>query len=470
MKTAAAVRALRRNRLPARLPRRLQPRRHGPGRQGHRPRRIDRQPDHRRLHLRQGPPLSRADVRPRSRALPGGAQGAERQRLVRARVVGRRAGSHRRPVARGARRVRRRGDPALLVRRTRTACSRRTRATRRSSAGSAPRASRAPCARPPPAPPTRRSTARCRRSSIEDFPEARLIILWGVNPSASGIHLVPYLREAQKRGARLVVIDPRTTPLARQADLHLPVRPGTDLPVALSIHRYLFEEGRADQAFLDAHTRNADRLRERAAKWTFACAAAEAGVPAADIERLAQWYADASPGARSAAAGARNAIATAAASSMAILALPAVAGKFGVRGGGYAMSNSSAWGIERTWIRDQEPADAARQHEPAGARAHRVRRSAGQGAVRLQLERGGHLAAPDQGPAGPRARGSVHGGLRADAHRHGALRRRPAAGDDVPRGLRPGARLRLDQPAPRPAGRGAGRRIAAERRRVRRAA
>ena len=188
----------------------------------------------------------------------------------------------------------------------------------------------------------------------EDFPEARLIILWGVNPSASGIHLVPYLREAQKRGARLVVVDPRTTPLAKQADLHLPVRPGTDLPVALSIHRYLFEEGRADQAFLEAHTRNAERLRERAAKWTFACAAAEADVPAADIERLAQWYAEASPALIRCGWGQeRNR--NGGSSSMAILALPAVAGKFGVRGGGYAMSNSNAWGIERTWIRDQEP-------------------------------------------------------------------------------------------------------------------
>ena len=62
--------------------------------------------------------------------------------------------------------------------------------------------------------------------TYQDYPEARLIILWGVNPSASGIHLVPYVREAQKRGAKLVVIDPRTTPLARQADVHLAVRPG----------------------------------------------------------------------------------------------------------------------------------------------------------------------------------------------------------------------------------------------------
>ena len=188
----------------------------------------------------------------------------------------------------------------------------------------------------------------------QDFPEARLIILWGVNPSASGIHLVPYLRDAQKRGARLVVVDPRTTPLAKQADLHLAVRPGTDLPVALAIHRYLFENGHADQTFLAAHTHHADRLRERAARWTFACAAAEAGVAAADLERLAQWYVEASPAlVRCGWGQERNR--NGGSSSMAILALPAVAGKFGVRGGGYAMSNSNAWGIERTWLRDQEP-------------------------------------------------------------------------------------------------------------------
>ena len=69
--------------------------------------------------------------------------------------------------------------------------------------------------------------------AYEDFPEAKLIVLWGANPSASGIHLVPYVREAQRRGARLIVVDPRTTPLAKLADLHLAVRPGTDLPVAL---------------------------------------------------------------------------------------------------------------------------------------------------------------------------------------------------------------------------------------------
>ena len=185
--------------------------------------------------------------------------------------------------------------------------------------------------------------------TYEDYPDARLIVLWGVNPSASGIHLVPYVREAQKSGARLVVIDPRSTPLARQADLHLAPRPGTDVAIALAIHRYLFENGFADLPFLAEHTKGSDRLRERAAAWTFERAAEISGVPEAALRRLAEDYASASPALIRCGWGLeRNRNGGNAA--MSILALPAVAGKFGVRGGGYSMSNSAAWNIARPWL------------------------------------------------------------------------------------------------------------------------
>ena len=190
--------------------------------------------------------------------------------------------------------------------------------------------------------------------AYEDYPEAALIILWGANPSASGIHLVPYIRAAKQRGATLIVIDPRTTPLAKQADIHLAVRPGTDLPVALAIHRYLFEEGHADEAFLAAHTRGADRIRGKALPWTFERAAAEAGVPGEALRQVAERYARASPALIRCGWGQeRNR--NGGNASLAILALPAVAGKFGVRGGGYTMSNKATWGITRNWIGADEP-------------------------------------------------------------------------------------------------------------------
>src|SRR5262249_1599108 len=131
--------------------------------------------------------------------------------------------------------------------------------------------------------------------TYQDYPEAKLIILWGVNPSTSGIHLVPYAREAQSRGAKLVVIDPRRTQLARSAAVHRAVKPGSDVAVALAIHRYLFTNGFADEAFLRDHTVGADRLRERAEPWTFARAAEVSGVDAGRLEQVAQLYAQSSP-------------------------------------------------------------------------------------------------------------------------------------------------------------------------------
>jgi anaerobic selenocysteine-containing dehydrogenase len=191
--------------------------------------------------------------------------------------------------------------------------------------------------------------------AIADYAHANLIVLWGVNPSTSGIHLVPYIYEAQKKGAKLVVIDPRSTPLSARADLHLPLRPGTDLPVALAIARWLFASGKADEKFLREHTTGSDRLRAAADPWTFERAAELAGVPARDLEEFARLYAESSPAAIRCGWGLeRNR--NGGSAIAAVLALPAVAGKFGVRGGGYTMSNSGAWKLDSL--------AAAREPEP----------------------------------------------------------------------------------------------------------
>jgi anaerobic selenocysteine-containing dehydrogenase len=190
--------------------------------------------------------------------------------------------------------------------------------------------------------------------SYEDYPAAKLIVIWGVNPGVSGIHLMPFLKQARENGAYIVVIDPRATTVARQADLHLAVRPGTDLPVVLAMHRYLFEEGHADTTFLDAHANGAAQLRDKAREWTFERAAEVSGINADQLRGLAERYARTSPALVKCGWGLernRNGGSAAAA----VLALPAVAGKFGVRAGGYTMSNSASWNIERTWMTDPEP-------------------------------------------------------------------------------------------------------------------
>jgi len=188
--------------------------------------------------------------------------------------------------------------------------------------------------------------------TYEDYVHAKLIVLWGVNPSTSGIHLVPFIKEARQAGAVLVVVDPRATSLARQADLHIALHPGTDVVVALALHKYLFDRGHADLAFLATHARGVDELRSRADQWSTDRAAGVAGIDVADLERFAALYAESAPAVIRCGWGLeRNRNGGSAVAS--VLALPAVGGKFGVRGGGYSMSNSTAFGIKAaTWMND----------------------------------------------------------------------------------------------------------------------
>ncbi len=190
--------------------------------------------------------------------------------------------------------------------------------------------------------------------AFPDYVHAKLVVVWGANPHASNIHLVPFLKRAKENGAKLVVVDPRRTKLAKQADLHLAVRPGSDLPVALSVIRWFFENGRADLEFLAEHATGVDELRARANPWSFERAAEEAGVSPADLARFAELYAESHPAVLRCGWGLeRNR--NGGSAIAAVLALPAVAGKFGRRGGGYTLSNSRGTFSFRSPFDDPEP-------------------------------------------------------------------------------------------------------------------
>jgi anaerobic selenocysteine-containing dehydrogenase len=182
--------------------------------------------------------------------------------------------------------------------------------------------------------------------AFEDAVHAKCILVWGANPKASNIHLVPFLKEAKRRGAFVAVVDPLRNLSAQEADLHLPVLPGTDLPVALSIINLWREWDALDREFLEGHADGLEPLLEAAAQWPLDRAAAEAGVPASDIERLAREFAAASPALLRCGWGLernRNGGQAVAA----VLAMPALLGKFGVRGGGYTMSNGGAAKLDK---------------------------------------------------------------------------------------------------------------------------
>ncbi|MDX1500716.1 MAG: molybdopterin-dependent oxidoreductase [Thermoanaerobaculia bacterium] len=182
--------------------------------------------------------------------------------------------------------------------------------------------------------------------AFSDFPEARLIVVWGANPKGSNIHLVPWLKEARRRGARVVTVDPRRTLAEGDVDLHLPVLPGQDLAVALAlIHRWE-TRGELDRHFLERWADGVEPLLEAAREWTLERAARTAGVEVADLARLADLLAEADPALVRCGWGLeRNR--NGAQAIAAVLAIPALLGKFGKRGGGYTLSNNGAVKLDR---------------------------------------------------------------------------------------------------------------------------
>ena len=172
-----------------------------------------------------------------------------------------------------------------------------------------------------------------------DLEYSELIVVWGANPMASNTHLLPLLTAATTRGARLVVIDPRRTAVAARADLHLAIRPGTDVVLAYAAARWLREHGNVATDFLAAHTSGSDVFLVEAEAWSLDRAAEECGVSAHDIETFASMLATTAPAMMRLGYGLeRNR--NGGSGCVGALALWLVAGHFGQRGSGVIASTS----------------------------------------------------------------------------------------------------------------------------------
>jgi len=121
-----------------------------------------------------------------------------------------------------------------------------------------------------------------------DIAHSDLVVIWGANPSTSNTHLTPLLTDARRRGAAVVVIDPRRTPTAARADRHLAVRPGTDDVLALATAAELDRLGLVDRAFCADNADGVDEFLSAAREWTPAAAAEVCGVDGAAITDLAE--------------------------------------------------------------------------------------------------------------------------------------------------------------------------------------
>jgi anaerobic selenocysteine-containing dehydrogenase len=175
----------------------------------------------------------------------------------------------------------------------------------------------------------------------EQFRHAKYIIAWASNIHANNVHLWPFITEARRNGAKLVVIDPYRTRTAECADWHLPVNPGTDAALALGMMHVIIGEALHDADYVAKYTLGFEQLREkvkayppeRVAQWT--------GIAAEEIRKLAREYATVRPSVIRLNYGVQRSESGGMA-TRAITMLPCIIGSWKEVGGGLQLSTSGA--------------------------------------------------------------------------------------------------------------------------------
>ena len=183
----------------------------------------------------------------------------------------------------------------------------------------------------------------------EQFRLSKLIIAWGANIHGTNIHLWPFIVEARRKGAKLVVIDPIRTRTAALADQHLAINPGSDLALALGLMHVIIGENLHDADYVERFTEGFESLREHVKSYPPDRVAALTGIAAADIVQLAREYATTRPAAIRGNYGVQRSERGGAA-IRAITALPALIGSWREAGGGLNLTTSQAFQFHRAGL------------------------------------------------------------------------------------------------------------------------
>jgi len=168
--------------------------------------------------------------------------------------------------------------------------------------------------------------------------ESRFILLWGHNPAETNVHQWRLILEAQEEGARVVVVDPRSTDTSDAADLHLQPRPGTDGALALGLAQVIVSEGLQDSAFLARYATGLEPYLERVAQFPVERTADITGLTEEEILNLARSYATSPPALVMAGFGLQR-HRYAGQAMRAVSLLPALTGNVGKAGGGWQYAN-----------------------------------------------------------------------------------------------------------------------------------
>jgi molybdopterin guanine dinucleotide-containing S/N-oxide reductase-like protein len=180
----------------------------------------------------------------------------------------------------------------------------------------------------------------------EQFVHSRYIIAWASNIHGNNVHLWPFIEEARRKGAKLVVIDPYRTRTAACADWYLPINPGTDGALALAMMHVIIGEGLHDADYVAKHTLGFDALREKVKAYPPERVAPWTGISAENIRKLAREYATVRPSVIRLNYGVQRSEGGGMA-TRAIAMLPCIIGSWKEVGGGLQMSTSGAFGLNK---------------------------------------------------------------------------------------------------------------------------
>lgn len=190
-------------------------------------------------------------------------------------------------------------------------------------------------------------------TDTEQFRHARLIVAWGANVHGNNIHLWPFIEEARRSGAKLIVIDPYRTRTAALADWHISIRPGTDAALALGIMHILVRDGLCDLEYIRENTRGFDQLAAHVKAYPPEYVAQVTGLTTEEIERLAHLYGSTQPTAIRMNYGVQRSE-NGGAAARAIIMLPALTGGWKHPGGGVQLSTSGAFPFDNETLQRPE--------------------------------------------------------------------------------------------------------------------
>ena len=136
---------------------------------------------------------------------------------------------------------------------------------------------------------------KIKTTSTVASPKTRCLLVWSTNPKGSIPPFHQHPLAQAKAGRPMIVVDPRRTPLADEADVFLQIRPGTDGALALGFHHLIFANGWQDQAFLDDWANGVDSFRRYVEGFSAERVAEICGISAADLRAAAELFATTSP-------------------------------------------------------------------------------------------------------------------------------------------------------------------------------